>query len=112
MTQFNNVRDQLNKLADDASFSGINLLKGDKLKLNFNETSTSSLTIQSTNASGINTTTLGISAATADEFGSDSALDARLDQLSDALTTLRSQSSAFGSNLLDRAEPAGLHPRP
>jgi len=99
VTQFNSVRDQLNKLVDDASFNGVNLLKGDKLKLNFNETSTSSLTIQSTNASGINTTTLGISAATADEFGSDSALDDRLNQLSDALTTLRSQSSAFGSNL-------------
>ena len=58
MTQFNDVRDQLNKLADDSSFNGINLLRGDKLKLNFNETSTSSITIQSKNANGINTTTL------------------------------------------------------
>jgi len=97
--QFNDVRDQLNKLADDASFNGVNLLKGDKLKLNFNETSTSSLTIQSSNANGINNTTLGIDAATADEFGSDSSLDDRLSKLSDALTTLRTQSSAFGSNL-------------
>ena len=29
--QFNELRDQLDKLADDASFNGINLLRGDKL---------------------------------------------------------------------------------
>ena len=39
--QFNELRDQLDKLADDASFNGINLLRGDKLKLTFNETGTS-----------------------------------------------------------------------
>ena len=99
VTQFNDVRDQLNKLADDSSFNGINLLRGDKLKLNFNETSTSSITIQSKNANGINTTTLEITAATTVEFGTDDSLDTRLDQLADALTTLRSQSSAFGSKL-------------
>ena len=36
--QFNDLRDQLDKLADDASFNGVNLLRGDKLKVNFNET--------------------------------------------------------------------------
>ena len=30
--QYNDLRDQLNKLADDASFNGINLLRGDKLQ--------------------------------------------------------------------------------
>jgi flagellin len=99
VAQFNDVRDQLNKLADDSSFNGINLLRGDKLKLNFNETSTSSITIQSKNANGINTTTLSITAATDVEFGSDTSLDARLEQLADSLTTLRSESSAFGSKL-------------
>jgi len=44
---------------------------------------------------GAFTVTLGLS----DEFGSDDSLDARLNDLTDALTTLRSQSSAFGSNL-------------
>ena len=100
MTQFNEVRDQLNKLADDASFNGVNLLRGDALKLTFNETSTSSITIQSKDPTGINTTSLGITAATDTEFGSDTSLDARLTQLVGlALTTLRSQSSAFGSKL-------------
>jgi flagellin-like hook-associated protein FlgL len=97
--QFNDVRDQLNKLADDSSFNGINLLRGDKLKLNFNETSTSSITIQSKSANGINTTTLEITAATVAEFGSDESLDARLEALANSLIKLRSESSEFGSKL-------------
>jgi flagellin len=99
VTQFNDVRDQLDKLADDASFNGINLLRGDKLKLNFNETSTNSITIQSKDANGISSVTLGITAATVAEFGSDDQLDTRLEDLSNALSTLRSQASAFGSKL-------------
>ena len=99
VTQFNEVRDQLNKLADDASFNGVNLLRGDALKLNFNETSTSSITIQSKDPTGINTSSLNVVAATYEEFGSDSSLDSRLNTLTDALTTLRSQASAFGSKL-------------
>src|SRR5690606_2478897 len=39
--QYNELRDQLDKLADDASFNGVNLLRGDNLKITFNETGTS-----------------------------------------------------------------------
>ena len=42
---------------------------------------------------------LGIAAAAATEFSSNTSLDTRLDALSNALTQLRSQASAFGSNL-------------
>ena len=38
--QFNEFRDQLDKLADDASYNGVNLLRGDLLKLTSNETGT------------------------------------------------------------------------
>jgi flagellin len=99
ITQFNDLRTQLDKLADDASFNGVNLLKGDTLKLVFNEVNTSSISIVSQNASGINTTVLGITASTGAEFTSNTSLDTRLDALSNALTQLRSQASAFGSNL-------------
>ena len=50
--QFNDLKTQLDKLADDASFNGINLLAGDKLKLTFNETGSSSIEIQGKNADG------------------------------------------------------------
>ncbi len=99
INQFNELRDQLNKLSDDASFNGINLLKGDTLKLTFNETNTSSISIVSQDPDGINSDVLGIGAADATEFASNTALDTRADSLHDALTSLRSQSSAFGSNL-------------
>ncbi len=101
--QFNDLRDQLDKFADDASFNGINLLRGDKLKLTFNETGTSTIDIQAKDADGnatsVNNTTLGITTAVDADFDSDASIDARLATLSDALGTLRSQSSAFGSNL-------------
>ncbi|KQU96695.1 hypothetical protein ASC68_15165 [Devosia sp. Root105] len=101
--QFNELRDQLDKLADDASFNGINLLRGDKLKLTFNETGTSTIDIQAKDSDGdatsINNTTLGITSVQDSDLDSDASIDAKLGKLGDALGTLRSQSSAFGSNL-------------
>jgi len=99
VTQFNQLRDQLDKTASDSSFNGVNLLQGDALKLFFNELSTSSLTIQSTNANGVNSSTLGIAAASNVEFQSNTSLDTRLQTLHTALITVSSQSAAFGSNL-------------
>ena len=58
--QFNELKDQLDKLSDDASFNGINLLRGDKLKITFNENGTSTLVIQ---AKDINGNPTSISAA-------------------------------------------------
>jgi hypothetical protein len=99
VTQFNQLKDQLDKTASDSSFNGINLLQGDQLKLFFNELSTSSLTIQSTNTAGVNSSTLSITTATNAEFQSNTSLDSRLQSLQTALTTVASQASAFGSNL-------------
>jgi len=99
ITQFNDLRNQLDKLAVDASFNGVNLLKGDTLKLVFNEINTSSISIQSQDTDGISSADLSIGAATSAEFSDNAALDSRLDGLHDALTSLRSQASAFGSNL-------------
>ncbi|RYE38193.1 MAG: flagellar protein, partial [Hyphomicrobiales bacterium] len=103
VTQFNELRDQLDKFADDASFNGINLLRGDKLKLTFNETGTSTIDIQAKNENGdpiaINNTTLGIDHVVNSDFDLDSKLDAKLEILGTALGKLRSQASSFGSNL-------------
>jgi flagellin-like hook-associated protein FlgL len=99
VTQFNQLKDQLDKTAADSSFNGINLLQGDQLKLFFNELSTSSISIQSTNSAGVSSSTLSISTATNAEFQSNTSLDSRLQTLQTALTTVASQASAFGSNL-------------
>jgi len=99
VNQFNELKDQLDKTAGDSSFNGVNLLTGDVLKLFFNEQSTSTLSIQSTNPNGVNSSTLGIQAATLGEFQNNTLLDVRLQELQGALNKVASQASDFGSNL-------------
>jgi flagellin-like hook-associated protein FlgL len=98
-TQFNELRDQLDKLSDDSSFNGVNLLRGDNLKINFNETGTSTLNIQSKDGETINSASLGLSSIEAADLDSDANIDSLISTVGDALGTIRSQSSAFGSNL-------------
>ena len=59
-SDFNNVLTQIDALAADSSYNGINLLNGDSLKVVFNEKNTSSLSI-----SGVtyNSAGLGVSAS-------------------------------------------------
>jgi flagellin-like hook-associated protein FlgL len=101
--QYNELRDQLNKLADDASYNGVNLLRGDLLKLTFNETGTSTIDIQAKDLNDqerpINTSTLELDFADEIEFDNEAAIDTRLESLASALGVIRSQSSSFGSNL-------------
>jgi flagellin-like hook-associated protein FlgL len=100
--QFDDLKTQLDRLAADASFNGINLLAGDKLKLTFNETGSSSIDIQGKNADGsafgaISSSTLAIDGSF--DFSDDSDLDTLTTALSDALTSLRTQASQYGTSL-------------
>ncbi|MGV8854084.1 MAG: flagellin [Devosia sp.] len=98
--QFNELRDQLDKLADDASFNGINLLRGDKLAITFNETGTSAIDIQTKDGDTINSANLGVSTTlAAKDMDSDTNIDGELTKLKTALNSVRSQASSFGSNL-------------
>ena len=97
--QFNELRDQLDKISDDASFNGINLLRGDNLKITFNETGTSTIDIQTKNGETINAGTLKLSDIKAEDLDSDANIDKLISTVKDAVNTVRSQSSAFGSNL-------------
>jgi flagellin-like hook-associated protein FlgL len=96
VTDFNNLRTQIDQLAGDASFNGVNLLDGDNLTVTFNETGTSTLEISGVtyDAAG-----LGISAQTNTGFSTDSGVQSALTSLNGALTSLRSQASTFGNNL-------------
>ncbi len=97
-TQFNAIRTQIDQLAEDAGFNGKNLLSGDSLAVVFNETGTSSLTV-----TGVTDTAAGIGVAAAADFGDgttdDVDIQAALDDLTSALTTLRSQAKSLGSSL-------------
>jgi flagellin len=98
-TQYNDLRDQLDKLADDSSYNGVNLLRGDNLKITFNETGTSTLNIQTKDGEAINSAYLGLSSIVASDLDSDDNIDSVISTVSTALDTIRSQSSSFGSNL-------------
>ncbi len=101
--QFNGLRDQLDKMADDASFNGVNLLRGDKLKLTFNETGTSTIEIQATDENGvvrpINSINLNIQFLQNSDVDSDANIDVLLDNMAQSVNMIRAQASDFGSNL-------------
>jgi flagellin-like hook-associated protein FlgL len=97
IAQYNQVIDQIKTTAQDSSFNGVNLLNGDQLKLVFNETGKSTLTIQGVT---FDPAGLGLSSLTkGTDFLDNSNINTVLNSLNDASSTLRSQASAFGSNL-------------
>jgi len=97
VAQYNNIITQITTTAQDSSFNGINLLNGDDLKLTFNETGKSTLTIKGVvfNAAGLG---LGPLTSGAD-FLDNAFAKATMTKLSSASDMLRSQASALGSNL-------------
>ena len=97
ISQYNAVIDQIKTTAQDSSFNGVNLLNGDQLKLVFNETGKSTLTIQ-----GVTFDPAGLGLASLSQgtdFLDNASTNKVLDSLNNASGTLRSQASTFGSNL-------------
>jgi len=96
VNDFNDLLTQIDQLAGDATYNGVNLLNGDDLSVNFNEDGSSSLTISGVtfDADG-----LGLAETSDSELESDTSLEALIDTLDSAINTLRSQSSTFGNNL-------------
>ena len=94
-TQFDSIRTQIDQLAGNSGYNGINLLNGDNLKVVFNEKGTST---QSISGVTFNSAGLGI-AASPTTFQTDSDINTAITNLTAALTTLRSQAATFGSNL-------------
>jgi flagellin-like hook-associated protein FlgL len=94
--QFDDLLTQIDQLAKDSGFNGINLLDGDDLKVVFNETGTSSVTI-----SGFTDSTsgdLGI-AASAGNWATNANIQDALDDITAATSKLRTQATTLGSNL-------------
>jgi len=93
--QFDIIRNQVTQLAADSGFNGVNLLNGDALTVLLNEKATSFLTISGVTFSA---TGLGIATST-NTFQTDFDINAALTNVTNALGTLRAQSSTFGANL-------------
>jgi len=97
VTQYNNVITQITTTSQDSSFNGINLLNGDDLKLTFNETGKSTLTIKGVtfDAAG-----LGLASLTAGtDFLDNASAKATITKITSASDALRTQASTLGSNL-------------
>ncbi|WP_050631088.1 flagellin [Bradyrhizobium viridifuturi] len=95
--QYNNTISQITTTAQDASFNGINLLNGDSLKLTFNETGKSTLSITGVT---FNATGLGLKSLTAGtDFLDNNSANSVISSLGTASSALRSEASTLGSNL-------------
>jgi flagellin len=97
VAQYNNVLAQINTTSQDSSFNGVNLLNGDTLKLVFDETGKSTLSITGVT---FDTTGLGLSTLNAGtDFLDNNSANTVLSELNTASSTLRSEASTLGSNL-------------
>ncbi len=98
MKQYNEILSQIDQLAKDSGYKGVNLLQGNDLKVVFNEDRSSYLTIQGTFAD-TSEDGLNISAATTDWNNPDNvAVDASIEELDAAINKLRNMASEFGNN--------------
>ncbi|TMJ22055.1 MAG: hypothetical protein E6G93_08115 [Alphaproteobacteria bacterium] len=97
VNQYNGIITQITTTAQDSSFNGINLLNGDNLKLTFDETAKSTLTVSGVtyNAAGLGLGSLTVGT----DFTDNASANAALTKLGSASTVLRTEASALGSNL-------------
>jgi flagellin-like hook-associated protein FlgL len=103
--QFNDLRDQVDSLAKDSSFNGINLLAGDRLTITFNEKTGKNQTKMDIQGSNITAENIGIAKAGNTQlagtinFQNDLDLETATASLTNALSSLKSLSSTLGANL-------------
>ena len=97
MNQYNDILDQIDQLAKDSGYKGVNLLQGNDLKVVFNEDRSSYLTINGTFA---DTSDEGLKISRAEDWTNpdNEAIDASISELENAITSLRNMASEFGNN--------------
>lgn len=97
MKQYNEILDQIDQLAKDSGYKGVNLLQGNSLKVVFNEDRSSYLTINGTFA---DTSDEGLKISRAEDWTNpdNEAIEASISELENAITSLRNMASEFGNN--------------
>jgi flagellin-like hook-associated protein FlgL len=94
-TNFNNLLTQIDQLAGEPSYNGVNLLKGDNLQVVFNENNTAPLTIQGVT---YNSAGLGLNAITGIGFQANSNINATITAINIALSNVQAQTETFATN--------------
>lgn len=93
MAQFNEILEQIDQIASDSNYKGINLLKGDDLKVIFNEDRSSYLDVE-----GKDATSGGLKISAVTDWSTSDAVDTSISQVEAAINTLRDMASEFGNN--------------
>ena len=90
--QYNKILEQYNKLINDSSYQGVNLLKNEKLDVVFNETRKNKVTVQ---GKDISTEGLGLTMA---DWAKKEGILQSVQELKSAVSNLRTFSSELGNN--------------
>lgn len=104
VSQYNEILSQIDLLAGDASYQGLNLINGtgSTLEVSFSNLTASLLSVDSVD---LTTDTAGLSLSSAASgtlagaWSLSSNIDARIDEIDAALTTLRGNSQTLGANV-------------
>ena len=92
---YNGLLTQIDQMAGDASYHGVNLLAGDNLQVLFNENGTSSLNIAGVT---FNSAGLGLSTIAAGGLQNAATITATETAINTAIGTVRAQTETFGTN--------------
>ena len=92
---YNALLTQIDQLAGNSSYNGVNLLSGDTLQVLFNENGTSSLSIAGVN---FNSKGLGLSTISGTGFLDNNNITATETSINSAITAVRAQTETFGTN--------------
>ena len=93
MNQYNEILNQIDQIASDATYKGVNLLKEDDLKVIFNEDRSSYLDVK-----GDNATSAGLGLTPVEDWGTTDLIDQTISEIEAAISDLRNMASTFGNN--------------
>jgi hypothetical protein len=97
-TNYNGLLTQIDQLAGDASYNGVNLLTGDNLTIDFNPSGSSSLTIDGVDFTATGLSLSSLSGTGGTSFQSDATLTSTVTSLNAAINQVQSQTETFGTN--------------
>ena len=93
IAQYNEILSQIDQIANDATYKGVNLLKEDDLKVVFNEDRSSYLDVK-----GDNATSFGLGLSTIEDWSTIDLIDKTITDVEAAINELRDMASTFGNN--------------
>jgi flagellin-like hook-associated protein FlgL len=96
VADYNKLLTQIDQLAADSGFQGVNLLAGDNLKVQFNADNTSSLTVK---GSATTSSSLGLNGLTSADFVDNVSISRVQVAITAAQSSLQTTASSYGSNL-------------